>query len=73
MSEYLRSHANDIDNFATELVPNEITSRAHDVTEVIKKAMRQAGLSTDGVHFEIGRLSLEGKKKAPRKKRPPEG
>jgi hypothetical protein len=73
LSEYLRSKAADIDDYATKLVPEEITQRASDVTEVIKKAMRQAGLSTDGVHFEVGRLSLEGKKKAPRKKRPPEG
>jgi hypothetical protein len=73
MSEYLRSKAADFDDYATKLVPEEITQRASDVTEVIKKAMRQAGLSTDGVHFEVGRLSLEGKKKAPRKKRPPEG
>lgn len=72
MAAYLRAHANDIDDFATELVPKEIVNRAQDVTEIIKKAMRQAGLDTNDVHFEIGKLSLEGKRKAPRRKRPPE-
>lgn len=72
LSQYLRSKADDIDGYATKLVPDEITERARDVTDVIKKALRQAGIDTDGVQFEVGRLSLEGKKRAPRKKRPPE-
>lgn len=72
LSQYLRSKADDMDDYATKLVPEEITQKANDVTEIIKKALRQAGMDTDGVQFEVGRLSLEGKKRAPRKKRPPE-
>lgn len=68
LSQYLTMLAQDIDRDAEKIVPKDVLTRAQDITDVIKEAMKKAGISTDDIKFDIG---INREKRPPRKRKPP--